>query len=77
MGFILLIFHSFFNFDPIKLTGAYAVIEFILFLADQTQIQFVLIKIIAFFILATLITKYSDSIIKWFIILVSAGFLLG
>lgn len=75
MGFILLIFHSFFSFDPVKLTGFYAVIEAVLFFSGQVQIAIVLVKVLAFFIFAVLINKYSDSILKWLVLLISAGLL--
>lgn len=77
MGFILLIFHSLFNFDPVNLTVFYAVIEAIVFFNGQAQITVLLVRVFAFFVLAVLINKYSDSILKWFILLVSAGLLLG
>jgi len=77
MGFILLIFQSIFGLSFFKVSLAYVVLETILFITSTGNISTLLIRSVLFFIFSFLINRFSDSIVKWVIVLISAGFIFA
>lgn len=77
MGFVFLIFQSILDLNFLKVSITYIIIEIASFIISTGDVSRLIFRSVLFLIFSFLTDWFSDSIVKWLIIVASAFWVLA